>query len=183
MSRTIPAAILTAISQPNVDVFFAVQLDFDAGALRLWTGHGDRVINGDTYTGASNLLNIDGLEEASDLSARSATLQLSGVPSSTVSIALTEPYQGRAANVYFGVQGETEVVEVFGGLMDLMTIEDDGESCTISLTVESKLVELERPNLQRYTQESQEALHPGDTFFSYVADIQDKDVVWGRSGD
>jgi hypothetical protein len=74
----------------------------------------------------------------------------------------------------------TDVIEVFGGFMDTMDIEDSGDSSIITLTVESKLVQLERAKERRYTHESQHSRYSGDTFFSFVSDLQDKEVVWGR---
>jgi hypothetical protein len=67
MSRTVPAALLTALAQPEVQPFYAVELLFDSGAVRLWTGYGDRTINSQTYVAAGTLLNIQGLGEVADL--------------------------------------------------------------------------------------------------------------------
>jgi len=180
MSRTIPAAILTALGQTNVAPFYAVEFDFDTAPVRFWTGYGDRTIDGETYLGAGSLIGISGLEEISDLSAKSATISLSGVPSELVSLALQEPYQNRGCRILFGVTDVSDFVEVFGGFMDTMNIEDSGDTSTITLTVESKLVQLERAKERRYTHESQQSRYSGDTFFSYVSDLQDKEVVWGR---
>jgi len=181
MSRTVPAAILTALAQETVEPFYAVEMNFDAGAVRLWTGYGDRTIGGQTYTGSGNLLNISGIEEAADLSAKGITLSLSGIDTSIVSLALQEPYQGRTARVLFGVAGVSDYVEVFRGIMDVMTIQEDGSTATIELTVESKLVTLQRPNVRRYTSESHKLRYPSDTFFDFVEQLQDKEVAWGRS--
>lgn len=181
MSRSIPAAILTALAQETVEPFYAVEMNFDAGAVRLWTGYGDRTIDGQTYTGSGNLLGITGIEEAADLSAKGITLSLSGIDTSIVSLALQEPYQGRTARVLFGVAGVNDHVEVFSGLMDVMTIQEDGSTATIELTVESKLVTLQRPNVRRYTSESHKLRYPSDTFFDFVEQLQDKEVAWGRS--
>lgn len=180
MSRTVPSALLTALSQPEVQPYYAVDLDFDSAPIRLWTGYGDRTIFTNSYTGGGSLLTISGLEEASDLSAKNITLSLSGVPSSLVTIALDEPYQRRECKVYFGTTDTSDPIEVFSGLMNTMTIEDSGESSVITLTVESKLVRLEKASNRRYTEENHVARHPNDTFFSYVTSLQDKDVVWGR---
>ena len=193
MSRTVPASLLTALSQPEVQPFYAVELLFDdsddtrydeggylgENAIRLWTGYGDKTVNGETYTGSGNLLGISGLEEANDLSAKNITLTLTGIASSIISLALTEPYQRRLCRVYFGTD-DTTAIEVFSGFMNTMSIEDSGETSTITLTVESKLVRLEKASNRRYTHENHVSRHAGDTFFSYVADLQDKDVVWGR---
>jgi hypothetical protein len=97
-----------------------------------------------------------------------------------VALALAEPYQRRICRIFFGVSSVSDVVEVFSGYMNTMTIEDSGETSNISLTVESKLIELNRARVRRYTHESHQARHPDDTFFSFVADLQDKSVVWGR---
>lgn len=193
MARTVPAAILAALAEPEVQPFYAVEMLFDTrtgtdidgnpytyGPVRLWTGYGDRLIDGQTYQGAGNLLSISGLEEVNDLSAKSAAVIVSGIPSEYVSLALKQPYQRRTCRILWGVRDVDDFVEVFSGKMNQMPIEDSGESSTITITVESKLVELGRALVRRYTHESQQARYPGDTFFSFVADIQDKGVPWGR---
>lgn len=185
MSRTVPAALLTALDGDEIEVFYAVDLAFDSGNMRLWTGYGDKTINSQTYTGTGDLLTIDGLEEASDLSARGTTLTLNGLDSTIITYALTEEYQGRLVTIYWGVG--TNTVEVFSGYMDKMTIQDAAESATISLTVESRLIALERPNIRRYTRESHagvrtaKGLSGSDTFFDWVTKLQDKQIVWGRA--
>lgn len=180
MSRSIPAAILAALSQPEVYPFYAVEMLFDSGAIRLWTGYGDRTISGQTYLGAGSVLSISGIDEVNDLSAKSATISLNGILSSIVSLALDEPYQRRVCRILWGVTNVSDFVEIFGGYMNTMSIEDSGETSNITLTVESKLIELNRPRVRRYTHESQKSRYPTDTFFSYVADLQDRDIVWGR---
>ena len=137
MTRTIPSSLLSKLDDAEIEPFYAVDLDFDSGNLRLWTGYGDKTVNGQIYTGSGNLMLIDGLEEASDLSAKGTTLTLSGIPSTIVTYALTEEYQGRLCTIYWGVNGVSEVVEAFSGYMDKMTIEDSGEASTIQLVVES----------------------------------------------
>lgn len=183
MARSVPAAILTALTQPEVYPFYAVEMIFDSGTVRLWTGYGDRTIDGQTYTGAGTLLSISGLEETNSLSAKQATISLDGISSTLVALALTEPYQQRVCRILWGVTTVSDFVEVFGGYMNTMNIEDSGETSTITLTVESKLVELNRPRPRRYTHESQKSRYPNDTFFSFVADLQDKSVAWGRKTD
>ena len=76
MSRDIPAALLTALSQPEIQPFYAVELMFDprtvtdvngdpftVGPLRLWTGTSDRVIEvqgaDQTFTATGGLLSIN----------------------------------------------------------------------------------------------------------------------------
>lgn len=181
MSRTIPSAILTALAQESVELFYAIELSFSSSTVRLWTGFGNRVIDGQTYIGAGTLLSISGIEEVADLSAKGVTLTLSGIDATLVSAALQEPYQGRSARILFGATDVNDFVEVFSGLMDVMTIQEDGTTAKIELTVESKLVTLQRPNVRRYTSESHKLRYPSDTFFDYVEQLQDKEIAWGRT--
>ncbi|MFG6535561.1 hypothetical protein ACGYK5_17185 [Sulfitobacter sp. 1A16787] len=180
MTRTVSEGFKAALTAPEVEVYFAVELLFDSGAVRLWSGYGPRVIDGETYTGGGNLLSISGLDEVRDLEAKSANVTLSGLNSEIVALALSEYIQGRPARIMLGVEGAPDVVVAFSGLIDTMPLEDDGTSATITVRIESKLATLERPRMRRYTHESQQSLHPGDTFFSFVTDLQDKEITWGR---
>ena len=196
MSRIVPSALVTALGNAQIEPFFAIEMMFDTrtitfngesidvGPLRLWSGmHGKTISvqgSNQTFTGTGGLLTIGGLEETGDLSAKSVSLTLSGIPSSIISLALQEPYQRRACRIYFGVQSVSDVVEIFSGKMNTMRILDASDTATIELTVESKLVELERSANWRYTDENHKSRNSGDTFFSFVQSIQDAQVAWGR---
>ena len=165
----------------DIDLFVAVELMFDSGALRIWSGIGDKSIDGQTYTGTGSLLSVGGIEESDGLSAPGASISLNGVDSSLVSLAIQEPYQNRDCRILLG-SGD-DFFEIFSGFMDVMTIEDSGEACVVNLTVESRLIILDRKIPLRYTQETQNSLYPGDTFFSTVASLQDKKVDWKMGRD
>lgn len=181
MTRSVPASIMAALmSSDPVDVFLAVEFGFDSGTLRLWSGVGDLTIGGLVYTGGGDLLDVSGLDEVQELEAKGVTLTLSGVPADLTQRALAETVRYRPIKVLYGVEGTGETVVAFSGLMDKMPLEDDGETATIQVMAESKLITLERARVFRYTHESQQVLHPGDTFFSHVASLQDKEIIWGR---
>lgn len=200
MTRTVPSALLNALHEggdqanplTDIEVFYAVDLAFETANVRLWTGYGNKTINSQTYIGSGDLLRIEGLEEASDLSARGTTLTLSGLSSTLLTYALTEEYQGRTVTIYWGIGSNT--VEIFRGYMDQMTIQDSGQTSTISLTVESRLIILERANIRRYTAESHKQVRKRkwlddgnsgdpavDEYFDWVQQIQDKQIIWGRN--
>jgi len=188
MARTIPSSLTAVLGNSEIEPYYAVDLDFPSGNLRLWTGFGNRTINSNTFTGSGDVMRIDGLEEAADLSSRGTTLTFSGVPSNLVTYALTEEYQGHLCQIFWGIKSVSDVVEVFSGYMDKMTIQDDGDAATIQLTVESRLITLERANVRRYTQASHDAViategysNTTDTFFKWVTRLQDKQIPWGRS--
>jgi hypothetical protein len=197
MSRAIPSSLLSALIGDKIQPYFAIELMFDTrtivgsdgsnvdiSPLRLWTGLGDKTINvqgsDQVFTGTGSLLSIGDLEEVGDLASKSLEVTLTGLPNSIVSLALQEPYQRRVARLYLGEQSNSSVVEIFSGKMDKMTIVDEADTSTIALTIESKLIELERSSGWRYTNENQQSRYDGDTFFSYVQSMQDQTVTWGK---
>lgn len=181
MSRDIAAVIANALGDNIVEPFFAVDLGFDSGTLRLWTGVGNKEINGEEYVGAGNFLQISEMQETAEIQAAGATLTLSGIPSELLSLALTEPYQQRPARIYFGLIGEAaDMVEVFTARMDQMNLEEGPETCTIQLTLENILVDLERPRVARYTNNDQQSRFPGDKGLEFVESLQNRELFWGR---
>ena len=207
MSRDLSSNTIENISQDVVYPFFATELRFDGdNVLRLWTGQGTLVLeDGTNWIGTGNLLNISAIEETSELAVKGATLTLSGVPSEVLSLALSEPYQGRVCNIYFGTfsqgsilqesssyillqdgsrieleTGEKGFNEIFSGYMDQMNIEESGETSTIQLLVENKLVDLERARVARFTSGYQKSIYAGDLGLDFVEDLQDKQISWGR---
>jgi hypothetical protein len=187
MSRNLTTAVQNELAASELQPFFAIKLAFDSGDVKLWTGYGDITVASETYTGGGQLLSISPIEETVEIAARGVNLALNGINSSLVSVALTESYQGRSAKVYLGVISSGAVVSdpylVFDGRMDVMTIEDSGDTANISLSAESRLIDLERARVRRYTDNDQQNQFAGDTSLRFVADLQDKEIAWGSGKD
>ena len=207
MSRDLPVEFIGELTREVVYPFFAVEIDFASGPLYVWTGYGDLIANGNTYLGAGQLVNISSIEETTEIEAKGATITMSGIPSSFLSLALTEPYQGRPCRIYFGlwlsnkeistqanqiittenlfnfeVEGESNFfAEIFSGELDQMNISEQGSTSTISVTAENVLIKLERPVVRRFTNEDQKSRFPNDRGLEYVASLQDKEIFWGRT--
>ena len=181
MSRDLTAATVTAIAQPEVYPFFAVQLSFSGGIIRMWTGQGTLTLaDGTTWVGLGQLLSISSIEETSEMSVKGASITLSGIPANLIALALTEPYQGREARIYFGINGEDVFNELFSGYMDQMNIEEGVETATIELAVENRLIDLERARVARFTSGYQKSVYPNDDGLNFLEDLQDKKIPWGR---
>lgn len=207
MSRDVTQTTLDLLDDSVIYPFFAIELLFDgAEVLRLWTGQGTLVYQGLSWFGTGNLLSIDTIEETSEIAAKGATVTLSGVPSEVLSLALSEPYQGRKAKIYFGTfqpygnvlqedfayillqdgskilleDRKTDLTEIFAGYMDQMNIEESPDGSIVTLTIENKLIDLERPRTARFTSAYQKSRFPNDKGFDFVEDLQDKEIFWGR---
>lgn len=207
MTRDLYPEILSAIQSDMLYPFFAVQLNFDLVVLRMWSGYGDLNINGANFIGVGTLLSVSSIEETSELYAAGASLSLSGVPTDMISLALTESYQGRRAYIYFGVlsSGTTWILtngiwndasqwsdtsfwadagitasQVYSGYLDQMSIQDDADTATISVTIENKLIDLERVRTFNYSSQTQKIDYPEDLGFDFVDSLQGKTYNWGR---
>jgi len=189
MSRDLTSATITNISEATVYPFFAIELNFDSEILRLWTGQGTLTLPDTTqWIGTGTLLDISAIEETAEMAVRGATLTLSGVPSEILSLALSEPYQGRVCNIYFGTftggdltTAPSNFDQIFSGYMDQMNIQDGAETATIELKVENKLVDLERARVARFTSGYQKSIYPSDKGLDFVESLQDREIFWGRN--
>lgn len=184
--RAITGDVQTVIAGRVVTPVFFIEFEFLSDTLRIWTGFGSKDWDGKTWTGTGNLLGISGIQEGVALRANAVAFQLTGMPTSLISIALNETYQGRSAKMWLGFLDSSDAViadpvQVFGGKMDVMAINDEGETATIQLSVESELADLERPRVRRYTDEDQHIDYPDDQGFKFVAGLQDKKINWGRA--
>ena len=180
------SSIVNRLGADEQALFLAVKAEFDSGDVRVWTGTDDLSINSETYTGAGELLAISETQENIDLSSQGISISLTGMDSTVLNIALTENYQNRFVSIFLGyVMGGTNevagVVTIFKGRMTALTVADDPEGATIAIDAENRLIDLDRPSNLRYTKESQNFLHSGDTAFNRIASIQDKEIVWGKS--
>jgi len=188
MTRALTTSTIANINANVVFPFFAVELKFDGNqTLRMWTGQGILTQAGNEYYGAGNLLNISSVEETSEIAARGADITLSSIPSEVLSLALSEPYQGRECNIYFGTfdngdqtTAPTNFNEIFSGYMDQMNITETVETSTIELKVENKLIDLERARVARFTSAYQKSKFPLDTGLDFIESMQDKKINWGK---
>ena len=191
MSRTVTAGVSTELQKTgagnSVKPVALVHMAFDSGSVRLWSGIGDLVFSGDTYTGAGALGSVSLIEESSSLKATGVVLTLSGVDSAIIAIALGEHYQGRTVQMWLGFLDTDHSLVVdpllmFQGRMDLMQVTDHGETATVSVTAESRAIDLQRANkVLFYSDQSQQSLFAGDKFFEFVPEMQEKVIVWGRA--
>jgi hypothetical protein len=206
MSRELSLTTIENLDRDIVYPFFATELNFSSNTIRMWTGQGTLVLDdGTEWFGLGQLLNISSIEETSEMAVKGATISLSGIPSELLSLALSEPYQGRVAKIYFGTfsygslqqqsgsyillqdgskinlqDGSKGFNELFSGYMDQMNIEESAETTTIELTVENKLIDLERARVGRYTSGYQKSIYPNDLGLDFIEGLQDKKISWGR---
>ncbi len=206
MTRDLGTALASEVQEPEIAPIFLAEFLFDTAPIRFWNGYGTITINGNEYTGSGNLLSVSQVVETQDLQANGMQFTLSGMPTSLISLALSENYSGRSCNLYFacvytdqqwdGVFTDEFTDEfttdlsgalvgdpylIFSGLMDTMEIADSGETATITLSAENRMVDLKKSKVSRYTPEEQKRRYPGDKGLDFIPQLQDKELTWGRA--
>lgn len=186
MSRTLTAAMETESLAATLQPVILVDIEVASSEhVRAWSGWGDLVYGGNTFTGTGTFGTISSVEETTELKASGLTLTLSGIPAALIATSLNSIRQGLPGIVYFGALNSSlgliaDPLVLFSGLVDVPTLEDGGETASISVSLESLEVDRERSRVRRYTPEDQYLIDATDRGFEYVASLQDKQVVWGR---
>ena len=183
--RTMTEAVIAALQSDNVPMLVLVELQFDSGTVRVCNAGYNFEWDGYVWTGLGVLGGISAVSEGQDLQMYGITLTLTGVPPEYIAVALGSGYQGNPATIWLApLSAEyallSDPVIVFRGRMDTMPVEI-GSTATIQLSVESRLVDWERPRMRRYNHADQISEHPDDLFFEFVPQMAEKELVWGRS--
>lgn len=190
MARSITTAFNNAVTSQVVRPLLACELEFSTGTLRFWNGYGDLTMtaggSSNTFTGLGDLMNVSAISESDQVEAVGASLSLTGIKSSLISAALSANYTNRNASIFLGLFDTNksviaDVYTLFKGKMDIMKIDEGPESATIVLNLENRLIVLDRAKERRYTHEDQQLSFAGDLGFEFVPDLQDKEIIWGKS--
>ncbi len=183
MARDLTAGMVTHFTGANTEPVILMKGAFDSGDVALWTGVGNITFDGDVYTGSGDLVTFTVPEETAETRAEGGTFILSGVDASLLSVALSEEYQGRSAKMWLGAMSGGALITspylMFDALMDVMTITQGGDTIDIRLTIESRLIRLQRARKRLYTKEDQQQRYSGDTFFDFQNALQDKEIILG----
>lgn len=190
MARSITTAFNNAVTSQVVRPLLACELEFSTGTLRFWNGYGDLTMtaggSSNTFTGLGDLMNVSAISESDQVEAVGASLSLTGIKSSLISAALSANYTNRNASIFLGLFDTNksviaDVYTLFKGKMDIMKIDEGPESATIVLNLENRLIVLDRAKERRYTHEDQQLSFAGDLGFEFVPDLQDKEIIWGKT--
>jgi hypothetical protein len=184
MTRELSTEMLSAITAGTIAPVLIAKIGTASGDINTWTGIGDLIFNAETYSGIGNFGGISTIQESSQLQATGVTFSLSGVPSSLISSVLGEMRYGKTAILWMGLIDLStgllvdSPIQVFSGLTDTATIDENIDTPVISINAESRLIDLERPRTRRYTTEDQQIDYPNDLGFEYVPSLQDISIVW-----
>jgi hypothetical protein len=183
MSRNLDSTLLAALTAGVVHPALLVQLTFRTGTHYIWTGIGPLVSNGQTFTGVGSLGNMGAISEGTSVQADGTTLSLSGIDPVLYAECMTDIQLGAPAKIWLTVLNQGVMVGapylLFSGLVDKPSVTTGSTSITVSLALENRLINLQRPSARRYTAADQHIKYPDDTAFNWVEMLNDIALVWG----
>jgi hypothetical protein len=173
------AALSSGVIVPAI----LAQLTFRSGTEYIWTGIGPLVYDAQTFTGVGSLGNIGSIVEGMDVRADGTTVSLSGIDPTLYADCMTEIQLGAPAKIWLALLSEGVVIGapylLFSGLVDKPTVSTGPDAINISLALENRLTNLQRPTARRYTAADQHITYPDDTAFNWVEILNDQALVWG----
>lgn len=186
MPRTGDQTTFDAFAAARVAFYALVEIDYATTPVRVTSLPYDISYDGDAYLGVGRLGSIGAIGEGSDLKSYGVSLRMSGIPLSYARDVIADDGQGRAARIWFGtLNPDTHVISgqpvlVYQGRVDVTDIEL-GASIAVTVTLESRLIDWERPRHYLYTDADQQAAFPGDLGLQFVAGVADMEITWGRA--
>lgn len=186
MPRSMTAGMSSEIGGTLLRPAFFVQIQFGSETVYLWTGTQNIAWNGQTWLGVGALGSISTVEEGSNVEAKGVTLTLSGFDATLLTDVLVDFRLGLPVVVYLGLFDATgalipDPITSWAGRTDQPTVEVTGETASISINCESRLLSMNVAADRRYTNDDQQIESPGDEGFKFVAGIAEMQIYWGRT--
>jgi hypothetical protein len=185
-TRTFSAEMLTAMASSEVKVVWLAQIEFVSTTLYLSTRSWNMDWSGNTYLGNSILRAPNSIRGTKDHVSNGYVIPLVGFDSTIMSLILTELTRAKKAYVYFGMLDASNnlIADPFlaiSGNFSTARILSAGRQREVQLNYENDFFTSTRVNIFRYTDQSQQALFPGDTGFQRVAYAADWKGFWGAT--
>jgi hypothetical protein len=185
MTRLMDTPVSTGVVAKVTRFCFFAEFEFASGTLRMWSGTGDKGWNSQTWTGLGDLVGFGPIDETTEIGASGMSFTMSAVKNSIRALALADKYRGRKCRLWIAIlDADLSTVvgtyQVFAGRMNTMALTAaDAEMSRLSLSAESRLVDLRRPRPSRHTAAEQKRIDPTDTSHDRTAKLAERPLPWG----
>jgi len=184
LSRTLHVSTAAELQAALLWPILIAEFEFDSGALRVWSGSGNLSWDSKTWTGVGTFGGVSPVEEGADIAARGVRFSLSGIPSEYLSLALGDDCRQRPCSLWLALRDSAGAIigtpyKLFSGRMEPLSGEEGPAGATLTIPAESRLVELKRARVSRYTHEEQVRRFSGDLGLAYIATMAEKPIYWG----
>jgi hypothetical protein len=183
MARQLDSTLAEGLASGLIRPFFMAQLSFKSQMQWVWTGVGTLVWNSQPFVGVGSFAKVGAIQEGTDVHAYGTTVTLSGIDPVLLGECMTDMEPGAQATLWLGLLSNGNIVgspyQVFKGAMDQPTVSVGVDTISITLALETRMLDLSRASNLRYTSASQRRLFPTDIAFQWVESLNDAADVWG----
>lgn len=182
MSRILTARMAEAIlsGRPRVGL---CEMGHPAGTFYGWTGVGQKVYGGVTYTGMGILGRVTPIQNTSSLEVQDIVFELNGIEPDMLDrlsgsvksyvgklwLACLDEYENIIDLPYLLVESELDVQD--------FEATADG-ACSIKITGHNGFWQFERELNEVWSSENQKQLYPGDTGLDLLSSLENQDIAW-----
>ena len=181
--RNLSASVKTAIGETVVRAVVLCEMAFPSATINFWTGQGQITWDSKTWDGSGRAVNFSMFPETTDGSSQGVQIDISGIDSADIDDITQDDYQGADISMWIATLNANGSVTAdpfrfFSGIIDTGEINDDGKTSIISINAESKLINQIKRVQNRYTDQDQKRLYPGDRGLELIGKVQDKTFIW-----
>lgn len=177
MARELDGTYAGGLSAPVIMPIRLVMLTFASMVKYVWSGVGTLSWNGNDFGGVGSLGQVGTITEGVNVEANGTTVSLSGIDPTLLSECLTDIQIGAPARIWRGLWSNGALYgtpyQTFRGYVDKPVINISAETLAITLSLESRIVNLGRASYRRYTAADQHLQYPNDCGFDWIEEIQD----------
>ncbi len=182
MPRDINAPLMAIFASGHCAPVVLASLSFRSGTEYVWSGVGPLAFNGQIYLGVGSMGKVGDVTECGESNVQGTTVQLSGIDPTWLSEAMSDIRLGAPARLWLGAWSDAGLVATymfFRGQIDKAPVTVDAETATVTLNLETKLINHARPNARRLTTADQHANgYPDDTSMGWVEQLSDQALYW-----
>jgi hypothetical protein len=183
MSRNLDPSMHAALAAGVLQPFFMAILSFRSSIQYVWSGYGNLLWNSQTFVGVGSFAKVGTIQESTEVEAIGTSVTLSGIDPVLLNDCLTDMVPGAQATLYFGLLANGVIIGspylIFNGAMDKASVDMGPETISITLAIETRMIDLSRASNRRYTSADQRLQHPTDTGFQMVEQLMDQALIWG----
>lgn len=184
MSRYIDDATVLVLQEPVKRPVVLVEIITPTIPIRMCSAMQDIEHEGETYT-YGTLGNIGTVSETDNINDAQISIDFSAVDPATISAIGANNFINSPIKVIVVFYSDSwqpvgDGLLYFEGSAASQNIAL-GQSAQITVNCKSKIASLSRPRSERYSDQEQQAKHPGDLGMQYATTVSSQEIVWPSS--
>lgn len=179
-------SIINDLASGHVEMGFAVEIMAPSAPVRVHTGVGEVVINGELYLGLGSLGSISPSKSDGSTSPKDITLSLALIDSSMLALALNEKMVGSQVQIVmftYDADGQVKstAVALAGKITSVSAV--TGDENTVNYSCANELEGWQSICSWRYTEDSHLLRYPDDHGLRCVGEMSERTILWGSRSD